>query len=293
MNIIARRVSALAVVLGHWTVAGYSPAYAWGETGHSAVCEIAYAELEPSARSAVDELLALDNGSDSFAAACNWADGPPRQQAPNHYVNLPRNTSAIAQADCPLADTCLLTAVMEDSALLADATADPKRRLDSLKLLGHWAADVHQPLHVSFADDRGGNSVDAKILYNGEPVDTNLHAVWDDWIIERAIREDYVAIAARLHARIDDAARAAWGHDHPVEWANESFRLAIAPETGYCVQRGGACWYDADNLMLSTGEPRRRVAIDDAYLFRQRSVVEDRLMKAGLRLGALLNRLLR
>jgi hypothetical protein len=25
--------------------------------------------------------------------------------------------------------------------------------------VGHWVGDIHQPLHVSFEDDRGGNSV--------------------------------------------------------------------------------------------------------------------------------------
>ena len=41
-----------------------------------------------------------------------------------------------------------------------------------LEFLGHWVGDVHQPLHVSFKDDRGGNA----ILEQG-PCDNDLHAV--------------------------------------------------------------------------------------------------------------------
>jgi len=35
---------------------------------------------------------------------------------------------------------------------------DDQAKLVSLKFLGHWVGDIHQPLHVSFADDRGGAS---------------------------------------------------------------------------------------------------------------------------------------
>ena len=36
---------------------------------------------------------------------------------------------------------------------------DVSDQLRLLKSLGHWVGDVHQPLHVSFDDDRGGNLV--------------------------------------------------------------------------------------------------------------------------------------
>ena len=32
----------------------------------------------------------------------------------------------------------------------------------ALKFLGHWIGDLHQPLHVSYADDKGGNHVTLK-----------------------------------------------------------------------------------------------------------------------------------
>jgi len=38
-------------------------------------------------------------------------------------------------------------------------STDDQAKLASLKYLGHWVGDIHQPLHVSFADDRGGNFI--------------------------------------------------------------------------------------------------------------------------------------
>ena len=38
----------------------------------------------------------------------------------------------------------------------------------------HWVGDIHQPLHVSFEDDRGGNNIQVNGQCSG-----NLHATWD------------------------------------------------------------------------------------------------------------------
>jgi len=37
-------------------------------------------------------------------------------------------------------------------------TSTDDAALASLKYLGHWIGNIQQPLHVSFADDRGGSA---------------------------------------------------------------------------------------------------------------------------------------
>jgi hypothetical protein len=54
-----------------------------------------------------------------------------------------------------------------------------------LKFLGHWVGEIHQPLHVSFEDDRGGNG----ILVTGI-CGTNLHAAWDTCLVLTEVGED-------------------------------------------------------------------------------------------------------
>jgi hypothetical protein len=51
-----------------------------------------------------------------------------------------------------------LSAIKVEVALLSSNGADDEAKLEALKFLGHWVGDVHQPLHVSLEDDRGGNT---------------------------------------------------------------------------------------------------------------------------------------
>jgi S1/P1 Nuclease len=52
------------------------PALAWGDLGHRIICEIAFQELEPTARDRVKELIRRDPEFDTFADACSWPDHP-------------------------------------------------------------------------------------------------------------------------------------------------------------------------------------------------------------------------
>jgi len=266
--------------------------FAWADTGHQAVCAIAYGELSDVARAEVDRLIAQDAQYESFAESCTWADGPPRQRPPDHYMNFPRSTRAVGSDECVMAETCLFTAIEQDGRTLAAPGSTDGERLEALKLLGHWVGDIHQPFHASFGDDLGANAVEAVVESDGELVETNLHGVWDYWIVAKRLGDDYRALASQLQRRVSDAERDLWGFDSPVEWADESFQLAIAADTRYCFQQQGSCWYGENNRILNRGEPRRVLTIGDDYMATHLPTVERRLVQAGVRLGALLNRLL-
>jgi len=98
---------------------------------------------------------------------------------------LPRSSTQLENDPCPLADKCLVTAIEVDLQIVADAGTTDVSKLDALKFLGHWVADVHKPMHVSFKDDRGGN----RIKESG-PCERNLHAVWDSCIVETKLGRD-------------------------------------------------------------------------------------------------------
>jgi len=259
--------------------------YAWGETGHRVVCQIAYQELLPEARAELDRLLALDPDFENFADSCLFADLPERIRFQDHFMNLPRSTRAITTADCPLAESCVIPAIWNDALVLGNPKSSDADKLLAMKLLGHWVGDIHQPLHVSFQDDRGANSIHVNL----EMEYPNLHAVWDYSIISTNFGDNYLQIAARLGGQISDAQRMAWKHDSAIEWANESFQITIASATNYCVRKQGACWYSTDNMLLNSGEDWRKQMISNAYLRRHGRVVALRLQQSGVRLGALLN----
>ena len=65
------------------------------------------------------------------------------------------------------------------SALLADRAQPAQVRADALRFVVHFVVDVHQPLHVGLASDRGGNEIDVRY---GTTV-TNLHRFWDTDVI--------------------------------------------------------------------------------------------------------------
>jgi len=260
-------------------------AFGWGRTGHQVVCQIAYEEMKDATRATVDRLMDMDPDFQSFAESCLFADGPPRIRAIEHYINLPRSFQAVGTTECPMAESCLFTAIENESNILSDARRSDRHKLRALKLLGHWVGDIHQPLHVSYQDDLGGNLIAKQDTEQGG----NIHSVWDYDIIEHGIGKHVAPVANMLRAEISDSERTLWKYASPVEWANESYQITISAQTEYCVPQYGACWYAPDNMILGKGEPRREVGASEQYLSANRDIVAQRLKQAGVRLAARLD----
>lgn len=235
------------------------PAVAWGGYGHRVVASIADSQLGPAARRGVDALLALEPGA-TLASVSTWADEQRGlETAPWHFLNLPRNAACRYEParDCP-AGQCVVAAIETQTRRLASSAA-PAERLEALKYVVHLLADVHQPLHVGWAEDRGGNRHQLQAFGRG----TNLHALWDSGLLrQRTMPAE--ALAAELlsqtpPARLLEASR-------PADWARESCEIASAP--GF--------------------HPGRELPVTyvDTYL----PVVDARLLAAGWRLAGTLNR---
>jgi nuclease S1 len=235
------------------------PARAWGSEGHQVVALIAESALEPQARAAVEQLLALEPGA-TLASISTWAD-EHRSPATSawHYVNFPQGDCNFQETrDCPDGH-CVVAAIQKQTEVLAtDPSAE--KRLKALKYLVHFMADVHQPLHAGFAEDRGGNKFTLKRFMQ----QTNLHAVWDSGLI-RYTGDTAESLASRLSREPPDAAAT---DADPVQIAQESCRLVHT--------RG---FYPKDR-------------IDGAYLQRYVPVMEQRLALAGWRLAEVLNTVL-
>ena len=271
-----------------------APAQAWGQGGHYAVCEIGYLNLTPAARAEVDRLVALDGRFASFTETCTFPDNPV-SRASEHYSNYLRGQRRVGPG-CPGGRPCVLGAIDSDLAILRSATAGDSAKAAAILYIGHWYGDLHQPLHISFADDRGGNSVKAPGPCSGS-YEASLHSVWDTCVVERRIfspgtdRLARARAAARiLAAPITKRQRRNWVRSQPWQWAGESYKVTIAGRTGYCVRRQGACRYSEARREFAEGDPPRTLTVDDDYLDRARPIVESRLRRAGIRLADALNR---
>ena len=204
-----------------------------------------------------------------------------------HFLNVPRGARTIEPANlCPTADRCVASAILNDARDLATAQ-DPSEKLRLLKSLGHWVADIHQPMHVSFEDDKGANFIDATGLCA-----VSLHLAWDMCIVEKQIGTGETAVAAALRSEIKDEDRKAWAPASldaaaVATWANESLAIAESPFAQYCFRHADGCWYSVDERQFSG--TKRKVEITAKYLEEEAPVVRERLKRAGIRLGAILN----
>jgi hypothetical protein len=237
---------------------------AWGGQGHQVVANLAQAQLSVKAKRAVERLLALEPGQ-TLASISTWAD---EHRSPAtaawHYVNFPKNScSYSAERDCPDGQ-CVVAAIDRQRDILASNAAD-EVWLRALKYLVHLVADVHQPLHAGYGEDRGGNSYQLQAFMRG----TNLHAFWDSGLI-RALEQDTEVMTARLGSSNASTARR-----QELERAGGTFNAAQAAEES-CRIVGQPGFY-----------PGRLV--DQAYIQRFTPIMEQRLQMAGARLAVLIN----
>lgn len=304
MNRIVCRVSAAlaaAFVFG-WA----APAFAWGDTGHRTVCEIALRNLTPAASAQVAQLLGANptiRGASAnnaeFGWACTYPDhpaagAPPQlaRRSPLHFANYPRTLMAVtAGTGCGVAATCVVSAIPAELAILRNPAASAADRAAALVYLGHWLGDIHQPLHSSFEDDRGGNEVNVSALCT-----SSLHSAWDTCILQNrsqlgsgpavaAVR----AFAATLSGEVTDVQRAQWLASDPWTWSAESYAVTLRPDLGYCVMVQQACRYSASQPAFASGQPKRSVRIDAAYMDAAWPVIRQRLQQGGIRLAHELN----
>jgi len=117
----------------------------------------------------------------------------------------------------------------------------------------------------------------------------SLHTVWDTCIIEKKLGTDPQTIARDLLDGLPDSDRAAWVAVPIAGWANESFQVARRKSVQYCVRVGAKCFYQQGSETFSEGAAEKVVIVNVAYLEQHVPLVRERLTRAGIRLGHLLN----
>ncbi len=248
-------------------IAASNIALAWGPEGHEVVALIAQQHLTPEASKAADALLALEpEAGATLASVASWADRiRDKNTAAWHYVNLPRDADChyLAARDCPGGD-CVVGALEAQVTRLA-SNAAPAERLEALKWVVHLVGDLHQPLHVGFADDRGGNTYQLQAFDKG----TNLHAVWDSGLL-REIEPSAALLAARLGA---------------ADLATRSSTPTPTPSLGFAP----ATWAQQSCRIASRADFYPPRDLPAAYAQTFNPVVQQQLRDAGLRLAATLN----
>ncbi|MQM06462.1 hypothetical protein Taro_039281 [Colocasia esculenta] len=150
---------------------------------------------------------------------------------------------------------------------------------ESLMFLAHFMGDIHQPLHVGFAADEGGNTIAIR-WYKRK---TNLHHVWDVSIIETAKKDFYKNNLNTMIESIKKNITDEWAHDVDAWETCNKKRVTCALE------------YASESITISCKNAYKDVEQDstlgDEYFLSRRPIVEKRIAQAGLRLAALLNKI--
>ena len=145
---------------------------------------------------------------------------------------------------------------------LKNTASTKEEKQIALKFLVHLTQDLHQPLHVGNGKDKGGNSI--KVKWFGEL--TNLHSIWDTKLIEYQ-NLSYTEYANYLLLDVDYSEIRKWQGDTVMDYINESKNFR-----NHCYD------YSADNLKWE-------------YIYKNKELVELRLLQSGARLSGELNRI--
>lgn len=232
----------------------------WGQTGHRVIGQVAQQHLTPTTAQAITELL---NGQ-SLAFVSTYADEIRsdesfRRYAPWHYVNIPLDKKYGEVAPNPKGD--VVQAIKNCIQVLQDPDSDKDDKAFHLRLLVHFIGDVHQPMHVGRAEDRGGN--DIAIYWFGKK--SNLHRLWDSQLIDH-YQMSYTELAQNL----------------PYYEADNLKEIVETPLLDWVAESQ----YHAKDIYAQT-QPEQRLGY--TYHYQYFGLVRDRLQKAGLRLAYILN----
>jgi len=281
-----------------------APAWSWGSVGHHIVAIIAEHRLSPQVREKISKLLMDGKYSivDISTCADQLRDTRPGQERPGdamcrtlagpvpptnnlwHFIDIPVPTkSKTLDPFCPDGN-CVTAKIKSFSEILRTSTDDAQKR-QALLFLVHFLGDIHQPLHAAErACDRGGNSERVNFFMTGDKrPNLTLHSVWDSQEVELLMKDSQItderAYAASLISSIHPRKAKKWARASADRIAWESYKLAV--KNAYA----GIPFQDFCN---NQKPPPIVTDLTPLYEEKGTKIVREQLMKAGVRLAAML-----
>ena len=236
--------------------------WGWGQKGHDVTANIAERHLTPATAAAVDSIFQ----GKSLVYWANWLDNASHTPAYAysktwHYLNVDADQTYETMPKNPQGD--VVDAIRYNIGVLGDTTNnDPAAKALALKMLVHCVGDMHQPLHMVRKTDLGGNRV--KVKYFGR--DTNLHSIWDGSLVESAHK---------------------WSYS---EWADQVDRLPAGQQV-LLLSGNIDDWAKATHDIATEAYKEIPEGYNVSYndVARWAPVIEDQLLRGGLRLAHILN----
>jgi hypothetical protein len=228
--------------------------FAWGHLGHSLVAEVAFANLDAKTKQNV--LKYLDGMSIEDAA--NWMDAMRSDKSynymkPYHYIDFDHGAGVTELSGDNIIN--VLNKTLKDLDNIKGLSNDEIKT--RLFYLFHLVGDLHMPLHVGYSDDKGGNTVQLSFFGRG----SNLHAMWDSDIIE--YKKLTLADVLKMNT-LQPGELAAIKQIDVTSWAKDSRKY------------------------LKNAYALNESKITEVYIDANYPIIKEQLLKAGLRLAAVL-----
>jgi len=298
-------------------------AIAWGSDGHQIVAQVATHYLTSATQTQVNKQL----GSYTLADISTWPDNYDHNDGGEwsshlHYVNLPNEALTFQYKDCAATSGdpagCVITAINNYTMILQkDLSINyvPKCNGGSgvepcpLSFLTHFLGDSHQPLHVAYATDEGGNEFTTE--YQSQC--TNLHSVWDSRILYTYEDDNdltWQGVATQIVSWLGNETVVLsefTNSTDPAAWGSETFALArfapynlspgdVPPARNWIRKVTGFTQYEGSSWQVKS--PYNTIVASSSscgpvlgYTYYERTIplVLEQLAKAGCRLAYLLN----
>ncbi len=232
---------------------------AWGSVGHKIVAKIAYSQLTAAEKDSLTKCLrgmTIENAS-------VWMDEIKSDksydfQKPWHYINIDKDSTFHPSDTGNI--VWELTRVVDE---LKHRQKYSKDKIETdMKILIHLMGDLHQPLHVGYGIDIGGNAISVYYTANA----TNLHHVWDTEIIKDGVL------------------------GQPLDWSSTS---QFSPEELAKIKHiDFAEWLNESRSKLNTVYDFKGDNLTQKYVNKNAPIVERQLLLGGLRLAAVLKEIL-
>ena len=237
----------------------------WGLVGHKVTGLIAETYLSQKAKLATNELLS----GQSIADVASWADEVRssteyKSTAPWHYLNVVLGLSYAEFVNTvkTMPGENIHTALLKCMGDLQSQATTKDQKTVALKFLIHFIGDLHQPMHVSRSEDRGGNSIQVQFLGKG----TNLHSLWDSGLLNRQALSDN-QLVGKLEARGNAKFASYTQQSDLFQWLYESYKISTK----------------------LYGEVEKNNVLDESYYISHIDIVNQRLLLGGQRLATMLN----
>ncbi|MDP2386166.1 MAG: S1/P1 nuclease [Bacteroidota bacterium] len=232
-----------------------SSVFSFGKEGHALVGQIAMNYLTTESKARLKQYL----GNKTLGDIASWMDEVKQEYPetkPMHFINIEKDETYVANNAVNIINELnIVIAELKSFNEYSDSKTET-----NLKYLTHLVGDLHQPLHVGYGADLGGNNV--VIKFKGKKA--KLHGIWDSNIIKETGIDLEMCLAEASKLSKEETKKIT--KTNVVAWMAES----------------RAYLTDVYNF-------KKNEEIPETYIANAKSILVKQLLRAGLRLAEIIN----